>query len=54
MIIWLYLFYDQFYCIFEILKINSVEFLFSIIISWLVLFSTKILVQFPRGTIESR
>ena len=26
--------------------------LFSVIISWLALFFTRILVQFPRGTIE--
>ena len=26
--------------------------LFSMIISWLVLFFTRILIQFPRGTIE--
>ena len=38
--------------IFKILKIISLEFLFSIITSWLVLFSTRILVQFPRGTVE--
>ena len=36
--------------IFKILKIISLQLLFSIIISWLVLFSTRILVQFPRGT----
>ena len=52
MITWLYSFYVQFYCMFESLKIISSEFLFSIIIIWLVLFSTTILVQFPRGTIE--
>ena len=45
-------FYVQFYYISEISKIISLEFLFSIIIRWLVLFSTKILLQFPRGTIE--
>ena len=52
MIIWLYLFYVQFYCIFKILKIISSEFLFSLTISWLVLFSTRIFVQIPPSTIQ--
>ena len=43
---------NPFYSLFKILKITSLEFLFSIIISWLELFYTRISVQFPRGTIE--
>ena len=44
--------YSPILCIFKILKIHSLEILSSIIISCLVLFSTRFSVQFFRGTIE--
>ena len=52
MIVWLYSFYFQFNWVYEILQKNFSTILFSTIISWLVFFFTRILVQFPRGTFE--
>ena len=39
-------------CYIQYFKIITSDFLVSMIISWLVLISTRIFVQFPRGTIE--